>query len=509
MPMKSLKQKTALAFIWCVLRTGIEQGFSFVIFLFLGRLLTPADFGVVALAAGVVEVVRLFSLVGLYEAMIRLPVLDELAADTAFWTSVALGAVLAGGVVLLGKPVALLFGQPLLAQVVPVMSLIVIASSLGNAHTGRLARDFGHRALAMRSLAANIAGGFAALAVMLSGGGLWALVAQRLAAEIVQSAAVWYALRWIPRLRFSFAELKGMSGFSARMTLANLIIGINMRVQESVVGLYLPVAAVGSLRIASRLTDLIQQLVFLPANQATMVAFSRLQEERANLQRGYRQALRLAGLVAFPCFIGLAAVGPELVPWMFGQQWVASVPILQALCFAVVPITVQFFMAPVLVAVGQAGGLALFAVFNLGLGVVVTVLSVRFGIVAVAIALTLRGWVLLPVALVLLKRACGVRVGTFAEMAPPFVAALLAALPVLGLQTWLKGSLPLPLLMAVQMAAYGLSYAALLYLGARGFMADAADSLMPLVPPRMQGKVRRIFRLDDGGTVAASEASGV
>lgn len=488
---KSLKKKTVIAFLWSSVRSGIEQITTFIIFLFLGRMLTPDDFGIVALAAGIVEILRLLSWVGLFEAIIRAPDLDETAADTAFWTSVTIGAVLAAAVLLLAGPAARLFGQPVLAPVIRAMSLIVIASALGITHTGRLARNFGHKSLAMRALAANIAGGLAAAAVIFAGGGLWALVAQRVAAEIMQTAAVWIALPWLPKPRFSWAEVRRMAGFGARITIVNVIAGVHMRIQEAVVGLHLPVAAVGSLRVANRLTELFQQMVFLPANQATMVAFSRLQGEPASLRRAYLQALRLAGLAAMPCFIGLAAIAPRLVPWLFGAQWAASVPVLQALCLAVVPITILYFMPPVLVAVGDAGGLAWLSAANLGLGIASTLMAAGHGILAVGIGLTVRSWLLMPACLLLLFRAAGLAPrAVLGALAAPSLAALGAALPVLALAG--REGLATPLRLALDIALFGTVYAGLLLVFGRPFIGAVAQSLAPLMPPKLQAGLRRL-----------------
>ncbi len=493
----SLRQKTALSFLWCAIRSGIEQGFSFIIFLFLGRLLTPDDFGLVALAAGIVEVLRLLSWVGLYEVIIGAPQLDEAAADSAFWTSVTLGLILAGVVVLAAPAIARFFVQPPLTDVIRVMSLIVVVSALGITHTGRLARNFGHKALAMRALAANFAGGIAALAVILAGGGMWALVAQRLAAELIQTVAAWTALPWVPRFRFSLSAVKQMAGFCARVTVANLVNGVSMRVQEALVGTYLPIGAVGSLRVASRLTELFQQMVFMPANQVSMVAFSRLQDDRESLQRAYIQAVRLSGLVAFPCFLALAATGPDLIPWLFGRQWQASAPVLQTLCLAVVPTTLLYFMAPVQVAIGRTGSFAWLSVLHLGLGAATTVALAPLGIVAVGAGLTLRAWILMPVVLFVLKHDAGIRpVAVLAAMAPSFIAAAAAALPALAMSHLLRDSLPAPLLVLLELAAYGLTYCAALISAARSFLCEAASALLPLLPTSLQIRVRRLLGLD-------------
>jgi len=480
MEYKSLKRKTMLAYGWSVAKSGIDQFSSFIVFLVLGRMLTPDDFGVVAIAAAVVEVLRLISWVGLYEAIIRAPELDEIAADTAFWTSVTGGVLLAGGLIFAAGPIAALFGNAALRDVIAVMSIIVVASALGITHTGRVARGFGHKALAMRALAANLVGGVAAIAFVLAGFGLWALVAQRLAAEIVQTVSVWIAFPWVPRFRFSSLELKRLVAFGASMTVVNIVNGINMRVQEGVAGMYLPTAAVGAFRIANRLTELIQQLVFMPAYQAALVAFSRLQGDPKNLLQAYLQAIRLAGLVAFPCFFGLAAVAPALVPWLFGKQWAGSVPILQALCVSVVPYTVQYFSTPLLIAAGRPGGLAGFSVVNLAAGVALTVLAAPFGVVWVAAGLSLRAWLMTPMALILLKTGSGIAPpAVLAALAPPFAAALATAVPTFYLGNLLADSVPVPALLAIQTATYATFYVGFVVATARRFVTETLASLLP------------------------------
>lgn len=490
----NLKRKTALSLIWCAVRSGIEQGCSFIIFLFLGRMLTPDDFGLVALAASVIEALRLVSSVGLFESIIGIAELDEETADTAFWTSVGTGVVLAGVLILLAGPIARVFHQPLLEDVTKVMSLIIIVSTLGVVHAGRLARDFGHKALAMRALAANLAGGIAALAVIFAGGGMWALVAQRLAAESMQTVATWIALGWIPRVRFSKAAVRRMAGFGVGITIANLVNGLHMRATEAAVGMYLPVGDVGALRIANRLSDLIQQMVFMPANQVTMVAFSKITGDRETLRQGVLHAIRLSGLIAFPCFLGLAAVAPDLVPWMFGAQWAPSVPILQALCLGVAPLTLLYFLPSVQVAVGRSTAYAAFMVFYMITGVLFTIGCAPYGIVMVAIGLTARTWLLTPLALILLKRGAGVKLRSVGlAIAPPFLAAFAAALPTYGLADWLRGSLPTPLLLVVEGVSYGVVYIGLMLTTGRQFLAQATTSVLPMMPPSVQTQLRRIL----------------
>ena len=475
-----LKKKAVHAFGWSAVKSGVEQLSGFLIFLFLGRMLTPEDFGVVALAAAVVEVLRLISWVGLYEAIIRAQQLDEIAADTAFWTSVSIGVGLALGLLLTAAPIAHLFGQPTLAAVIKAMSAIVVVSALGITHTGRLARDFGHKALAMRALVSNLVGGVAAVSVVLAGGGMWALVVQRLAAELMQTVAVWIALPWMPRWRFSMVEVRRMMAFGAGMTVVNIVNGINMRVQEALVGVTLPTAAVGSLRIANRLTDLIQQMVFMPVHQAGLVTFSRLQGDPEALRRSCLRALRLAGLAAFPCFFGLAAVAPDLIPWLFGQRWAASVPLLQALCMAVVPQTLQFFLIPMLIAVNRATELAIFSVAHLALGVAFTIAAAPHGVVWVTVGLTVRSWLLLPVILIMLRRGAGIRpADILVTLTPPFVAALLTAAATWQIGQSLGDAVFRPALVGLQILAFAAVYAVFVYVSARRFLAETMGSLWP------------------------------
>ncbi len=487
-----LKQKTARAFAWSLLRSAFEQGFAFVVFLVLARLLAPDDFGLIAIAAAIIELLRLLSWSGMPEVVIRAPHLSEEMADTAFWTNVGVALVLAGGTLLAVDGIAAAFGQPALAPVMQAMALIVVVSALGGIHNARLIRNFGHKALAMRALAANLAGGVAGISVALAGGGVWALVAQRLAAEVVQTLAMWVALRWVPRLRFRPAELPAMIRFGAGMTITNVTNIMTVRVQEALVGLHMPVAATGYFRVANRVIELITQMAFMPAHQAALPSFARLQDQRDDLGHAFLGAIRLGALVAFPAFLGLAAAAPHLVPFALGEQWRPSVPVLQALALIGVPLVVDLFLNPVLVAVGHSRSLAVYSVLKIALATALTLAALPFGVVAVAAGLALRGWVMLPMAMMLLHRACGLpREAVLGAMWPPLLAALSMAAATYALGQQLGALMPDGAVVATQVAFGAGLYVLLMLTAARAFVLESARQVMPVMPVGMREWVRR------------------
>lgn len=491
-----LTRKAARAFGWSMLRSAFEQGFAFLVFLVLARLLAPEDFGLIAIAAAIIELLRLLSWAGMPEVVIRAPQLSEEMADTAFWTNAGVGLALAGLTLLGTDAIAAAFRQPALAGVMQAMALIIVVSALGGIHNARLIRNFGHKALAMRALAANLAGGIVGIAVALAGGGVWALVAQRLAAETVQTLAMWVALRWVPRPRYRPRLVPGMVRFGAGMTVTNVTNIMTMRVQEALVGLYLPVAAAGYFRVGNRIIDLITQLAFMPAHQAALPSFAQLQENPRELGLAFLGAIRLAALVAFPAFLGLAAVAPQLVPLALGEQWRPSVPVLQALSLIGIPLVLDLFLNPVLVAVGHSRDLAIYSVIKIALATAFTLAALPHGVAAVAAALALRGWITVPMVVVLLRRACGLPWGSLMRaLWPPLVGSggMAAATLAVGLQA--APTLSPAVLLMVQVAFGAVLYVLIMLTLGRAFVSESARQLLPVMPVPMREWLRRAMEL--------------
>jgi len=429
-----LKTATFWAVLWSVVRVGWTNLASFVMFVTLARILGATQFGLYALAAGVLDIVRVLANAGLSDAVQRERQLGEETADTAFTAGLGLSVLLVALTALLAVPYSWLMHSREVAPLLIVLSLTLPITALGNIHVARLLREFGHKYVAIRSVATGIGAGAVAIVAALLGAGVWALVIQVMLVEIIGTVVAWVAFPWRPRLRFDRARLRELLSFGGSMMLTQLLWAALSRVPELFIGRTLGLSAVGVYRVAWRAFDLIGQSVLQPMGSVALVTLSRLQDDLSAFRSAYCRILGLGALVALPLVIGFGLVAPDAVPVMFGEKWQASGPVASVLALSALPFTLNYFFPSTLAAKGRSSVLASIALLQFIGTLVATGLAVPYGLMALACAVVLRGYLTLPYVQYQLTRAAGVRLVEVARSvaAPLFCSLVMAAVVLLA-----------------------------------------------------------------------------
>jgi O-antigen/teichoic acid export membrane protein len=478
----NLRVKVTISALWSAVRIASDQVAGFVIFLLLARLLTPADFGVVAIAVAIVELSKVAVSNGLAEAVIQTPDLDEEFASSCFWMSVGGSVLFMLAIMLAAGPAASLFASPVLAPALVVVSLTLPVSALGAMHGARLAREFGHRAFALRSLVSNLVGGAVAVVLALSDYGLWSLVVQRLVVEVLVTGLTWYAFPWLPRLMVGSAVLRRAGRFGAHVVGAQLLFHAAVRIQEFIIGLLVSLSGVGHFRLAWRMLETMSQVSIRPITTAAGPAFARLQHDRAALSRAYLRMLGFSSLFTFPAFLGGALLGQDAIVLLVGEKWRLAATIFEILCLLVLPISLNFFAGPALNAAGRPQVLVRIAAVQLVLGVILLVAAAPFGMIAVAWSHVLRAYLTTPYVLWCIGRETGITVRQqLSVVLAPAAAALGMSVVVIVARPILAGDLS-PLVQTVAMAGVGaVAYALLLVMFGRKALLDHFRFLRSLV----------------------------
>ncbi len=430
-PRDDLKKKTATAMLWSVLRAGWVNIATFVLFVVLARLLGPTEFGIFALASLFVEFTRIAASAGMGDAVIRQLDLDESFADTAFWTTLGLSSTM-GALAFVAAPYyAELVQEENVTAVVRWLAVLLPISTLGTVHGARLAREFRHKNLAFQSVAASLVSGIVAVAAAYAGWGIWALVVQSAVSALITVSLAFAMYRWMPRLRFSWAQLKPVLLFNLSMVLTQLMWMMLVRVQDIFISRWFGPTAVGTYRIAWRLIELLGQSVLAPIGSVSLVTLSRLQNDRERFGRTYNRMMGMAGLFVFPMMLGFGALAHEFIPLVFSPQWAAASDIAMVLVLMAVPFVTNFFAGPALAAVDRAGQIVAVAALQLAATVLLTWALVPYGLVAVAVAYVARAYLTMPYQQWVLMKHGGVSpLSTLHMLLPPFASAALMALAI-------------------------------------------------------------------------------
>ncbi len=404
---------------------------SFASFLVMARWLEPRDFGLAALASVFVFFCNLVLGHVFTDALVQRPERDAVDRDTAHWATMASALALMGGCWLLAPALGAWMGEPLLAPVLQAASLCLPIGALASTPIAIARGDMRFAVVAQCSLAGRLAGAATGVWMALTGWGMWSLVGQQLAAAAVGSLAVFVAVSWWPRLRFSRRSLGELSSYGFHVSASYVIGGAGEQVLNLIVGALFGTTALGYFAVALRVMQLVRHLMSSAVYYVGLSAFARLKDDRAALARAFLQSTRMSCLAGFPVGIGLSVASAPLITLLSGPKWSASGPLLAIMALEMVPGFYALFTAALYRAVGHPGWTLSVAALSTVLGLAGAALLAPFGLGAIVAFLVLRTALLVPIHAALVRRLLPVDGRALVEVAlAPGMAAIAMALAV-------------------------------------------------------------------------------
>ncbi len=331
----SLTHRTLNAAQWRLTGALVGAVSQLGVSMVLARLLTPANFGVVALASIVIGFVQPFGDCGLGAALIQRTTLTERHVRVGFTLSVLLGVVIAAALAGSAPYVAALMRNP---EVTPVLEVLSVGFALAR-HGCRLGALLRRRLDFKRQFFIDMGSllvGFCAVAVVLAirGYGVWSLVWGGLGQTLISALAQFAIVRHPVRPLLARSEIRDLLDFGVGSASGAIVNYIALNSDNFIVGRTLGVASLGLYNRAYMLMNVPYTYGASAMSAVLFPAFAQIQDEQARVQRGYLLMTRLAGIVAAPTLGTLAIGAPHVVPALFGPQWVGAVVPLQILCLA-------------------------------------------------------------------------------------------------------------------------------------------------------------------------------
>ena len=359
---------------WSLVMNIGNQLTGTIVLLVIAALLGPEAFGTVALATVFLLFVQLFLEQGLTTTIIQRKTLTDRHLDAAFWVILATAAMLFVGTLSLAGWWAEVNHAPNLAGVLRVMSPIILIQALTVVQQALLQRSLSFKALAIRANTASVIGGAVGIIAAFAGAGVWALVLQQLVTQVIALVLLWAFGMWRPGLRFSRAAVVDLYGFSRSVFLGKVGTFVQSQLDSIIIGVSFGPVAVGLYRMALRIARTIVDAFSQPVAMAALPAFSRLQDDPAELDRTFRDSVgRSAGLV-IPLAAGAAAVS-DLFFRLLGDEWSGAAAVLVVFAVLAAARSVNNLCLPLLQATGRPGVTAVLtwslAAVNVGVFVVV------------------------------------------------------------------------------------------------------------------------------------------
>jgi PST family polysaccharide transporter len=402
--MSSLGSRAARGAFVTVGGQGIRMVLQIVTITILARLLTPDDYGLLAMVVviiGVGEMVRDF---GLSTAAIRAPTLSGAERSQLFWINTGIGLGLGLLVAAGAELVARLYDQPELVEITRALAVTFVVNGAATQYRADLTRRMRFRALAITDVVTPAVALTVAVAVALAGGGYWALVAQYLAQAVVGLVAVVVATRWLPSLPSRGVPVRHFFVYGGNLLGAQLIGYLGKNIDTFVIGVRFGPQQLGFYNRAWTLlmTPLVQ--VRAPTTTVALPVLSKVRDDPARLARFLCKGQLV---LAYPVTLGLAVVigtADPLIHVLLGPDWPEVATILRPLAVAGAFQTIAYVSYWVYLSRGLTPQLLRYSMAETAIRVAGVLVGAMWGVVGVAAGYAAAAVILWPLSFLWLVR---------------------------------------------------------------------------------------------------------
>ena len=319
---------------WSVLSKTSTFGLKFVTVPILARILSPQEFGVVAVAQTVVMFLAMIGSAGLGASLVLQRTEEMETVHSVFWANLFIACAMAAGLYVWADFFAELLGAADAAYLLRIMALLIPIQLCGDVAYSLLARRMAFDKDAVWSVLSESIGALVAVGLALLGWGVWALVAQLFSSALVRLAGLFFATRYKPRFFFSFRRLAALMKFSLGIVGSEIFNFITFQSPLVIVSRHLGLADAGAYSAANRFSSIPNQVVLGGLMGVLFPVFSHMNEDGERRSRALMLSTQVSTIFLAPMMFGIWAIAEPGMVLIFGQQWAYAWPVLGLLALS-------------------------------------------------------------------------------------------------------------------------------------------------------------------------------
>ncbi len=387
MSTESLKQKTTKGLLWSSVERFSNQGVQFVFSIILARLLSPSDFGIIAMITIFFAIAQSFVDSGFSNALVRKTDRREEDLSTCFYFNIGVGIIAYIVLFLIAPLVANFYNQPILSPIIRITGLGVILNSLCVVQQALFTIKIDFKSQAKITLSATVISGIVGIILAYQGYGIWALVWQGVASSIVRMGLLWFMSKWRPTTGFSKSSFNYLFGYGSKLLASGLLDTIYNNIYPIVIGKFYTPAQLGNYSRALSFAQLPSSNITSILQRVTFPVLSTIQDDIPRLQANYRRLLKLSAFIVFPLMTGLAAVAFPMIRIILTPKWEGCSLYLQIICFALMWYPIHAINLNLLQVKGRSDLFLRLEIIKKIVGVCIMCITIPLGITAMCVGM--------------------------------------------------------------------------------------------------------------------------
>ena len=371
---------------WVAISQVVKIFVQLINIVYLARLIPPSEYGIMAMALVIINFGMLIRDLGTAAAIIQRKDIDDKIINSIFWLNLYMGLGIAICIILSSPLISYFFREPKLIMVLLCISIIFPLSSSSSAHLALLERESKFKKIASVEIASSLIGVLVALFLAYKNFGVYSLVCQTIIFNALSTVQFWKASKWRPSFSnmFDFLGLKEIFGFSAHLSIFNLINYFSRNADSFIIGRYMASSVLGAYSLAYRIMLFPLASLTFVATRALFPILSKNQDDHDTLKKTYLDCVFGILFIVVPLMSGLAFLSKPFIILIFGKEWSLTANILLWLAPTAIIQSVLSTSGTVFMAKGRTDILMKLGILGMILYMSAFILGVQYNIITFA-----------------------------------------------------------------------------------------------------------------------------
>lgn len=328
-------KKTVFSGLFWRFGEGItSQLVTLLVSMFLARLLSPNDFGAVALVMVFITLANVFVSNGFGNALIQKKDADNLDFSSVLYINIAVSIVLYAILFICAPFIAGFYGIPILSPVLRVLGIRIPIAAVNSIQHAYVSRNMLFKRFFWSTLIGTVLSGIAGVIMAYKGFGIWALVAQYLINTLTDTIVLWFTVKWRPVLACSWKRAKPLIKYGWKLLVSGLLDTGYTQLRSLLIGILYTSEDLAFYKQGETYPQLISAGINSTIGSVLFPAMSQLQDDKDKIKEFTRRSIQTCSYVIWPLMFGIAAVSVPLVRVLFTEKWLPCVPFLCIFCLS-------------------------------------------------------------------------------------------------------------------------------------------------------------------------------
>lgn len=375
------KTKVLNGLFWKIMENGGSQGIQFLVSVILARLLSPEEYGIVAIITIFITIANVLVQNGFSTALIQKQNVDDADFSSVFYFNLVTSGVIYLCLFAAAPGIGVFYHNENMVSVIRVLSIILFPGGVTSIQNAYISRKLEFKGLFLATLGAAVISGGLSIAMAYYGFGVWALAWQQIAYYFSLMIILFFTVSWRPKLIFASGRIKVMFSFGWKLLCASLIDTIFNNLHGLIMGKIYNEEVLGYYNRGDQFPKLIINNLSAAIQSVMLPVLAASQNDLGRVKSMLRRSIATSSFLVLPMMAGMAAVADSLVLALLGEKWMFCVPFLRIMCIAYSFWPIHIANLQALNAVGRSDIFLKLEIIKKAVGLAVLVIGIRYSAV--------------------------------------------------------------------------------------------------------------------------------